>query len=289
MYDNQMIYPISIMANILKVSRAAFYKWEKNGKKQINAKIDPVLREMVNKVFKSSFCNYGRQRIKIALEKAPYNIVTTESKISTIMKLDGLIASKTGRPLDEIKEEDEDKVKDGKFANLLKDLNIIRPKQVLVTDITEITIPDLPRAWLCTFRDPFNGEIKGYKYGFNQKTSLVKEALEQALANFNIWERLGLIIHSDNGKQFLEVNLQDSILQQNIRWSNSRTYKSTDNAFAETWYSSMKTEFLNKEVWKNYDYLFYKLDQYIKWYNEERIITRLKTSPKKYIKLLSLL
>lgn len=271
-------FSIKIICKMLNISRAAYYNWIKNFNKNITNEYEPLLTKYVKKIFENSKQNYGRKRIKIALIKE--NIDISEFKISKIMKINGFVASKSGKPKSNAFKHKKQTV--GKFPNLLKGLSIIKKEQVLVTDITDISIANHKLgAWLCTFCNPYNGMIMGYAYAHHQKTVMIKRAFNQAIKNSRPFKNENpLIIHSDNGSQFLSTKFQTYVKKFNINWSNSRTYCSTDNAFAETWFSSMKTEFLKRKKWKNYQELFNELKQYIQWYNDERILTRLRMSPK---------
>lgn len=273
-------FAIKMICKMLNISRTAYYNWIKNFDKNINNEYEPLLTKYVKKIFEDSKQNYGRKIIKIALIKE--NIHISEFKINKIMKMNDFIASKSGKPKSSAIKCKKQTI--GKFPNLLKGLSIIKKEQVLVTDITDISISNHKLgAWLCTFRNPYDGMIMGYAYAHHQRTIMIKKAFNQAIKNIRFSKsRNPLIIHSDNGSQFLSKEFQAYVKKFNINWSNSRTYCSTDNAFAETWFSSMKTEFLRRKKWENYQKLFNELKKYIQWYNNERILIRLRMSPKSF-------
>lgn len=260
-------------------SHSAYYNWLKKPK-VTRQQFDSKTRSALLEAFYKSKRNYGRKRLKIVLEAQ--NIQISEYKIAKFMKLHKLQASKKGR--NKWTRKLTKQQLSGRFPNLLRDFVVTKPWQVLVTDITELPyFQNRRKAYLCTFRDPFHGQIVGYAIDKNQNAALVTSAFNSIKNKFPYQCLTGLIIHSDNGSQFLAKDFQEKMVALKIQWSNSRTYCSTDNAFAETWFASMKTELLKQNNFETLLDLYEGIKGYISWYNEKRIFTRLKMAPQEFI------
>ncbi|VEU81583.1 Integrase core domain [Mycoplasmopsis arginini] len=95
----------------------------------------------------------------------------------------------------------------------------------------------------------------------------------------------GLIFHSDQGWQYQMEEYRNILKQKNILQSMSRKGNCYDNCIIEIFFGTMKNE-----MFYGHEYEFNSLDEleqaihkYIKYYNEKRIITKLKgMTPKKY-------
>ena len=136
-----------------------------------------------------------------------------------------------------------------KHKNIIKNLNIERPEQVWVSDITYIGNRQNP-IYLSLVTDAYSKRIIGYDVSSSLEVSGSVKALKMAIKNRN-YSKDTLIHHSDRGLQYCS-NLYQNILQKNnIECSMTETYDPYANAVAERVNGILKREFL--------DYYGYKL------------------------------
>jgi len=129
-----------------------------------------------------------------------------------------------------------------KHPNRIKDLDISKPEQVWVSDITYIKTKQ-GYMYLSIITDAYSKKIVGYKLAENMKTENNIDALNMALNNRRYPKRK-LIHHSDRGFQYCS-NQYTSLLENNkIKISMTTKYDPYENAVAERVNGTLKNEFL---------------------------------------------
>ena len=126
--------------------------------------------------------------------------------------------------------------------NILKrDFYAIYPNQKYVGDITYIPTSE---GWiyLATFIDLYSRKIVGYSISDNMKTSLVNQALMMAIKRRN--PPKGVIWHTDRGSQYASYKHRDLCKKYGIIQSMSRKGNYWDNAVAESFFHTLKTELI---------------------------------------------
>jgi len=149
-----------------------------------------------------------------------------------------------------------------KYPNLIKDLNISRPEQVWVSDITYIRTG---QGWLylSLITDAYSKQIVGHQLSDNLKTVNCIYALKMAIRNRKYPDR-PLIHHSDRGFQYCSPDYIETLEKNNIGISMTTKHDPYENAVAERVNGTLKNEFdlgdrlpdrksaemeLNKAVW----------------------------------------
>ena len=93
----------------------------------------------------------------------------------------------------------------------------------------------------------------------------------------------GLILHSDQGWQYRHYGYRKRLKEHNITQSMSRKGNCLDNAVAENFFGIMKSELLYAEKFESPEAFIKALEEYIEYYNNKRIKSRLKgKSPVQY-------
>ncbi|KAA1243463.1 integrase core domain-containing protein, partial [Aquimarina sp. RZ0] len=82
----------------------------------------------------------------------------------------------------------------------------------------------------------------------------------------------GFIFHSDRGVQYTSTKVM-TLFNENIKITQSMSRKGNcwDNAVAESFFKTIKYEWLNRYKFNNQKQLYNAIDKYIKWYNTKRI------------------
>ena len=156
-----------------------------------------------------------------------------------------------------------------KHKNIIEKLNIERPEQVWVADITYIG-NRLNPVYLALITDAYSKKIVGYDISASLDASGCVRALKRAVKS-RYYGKDVLIHHSDRGLQYCSNEYQKILDKSNIKPSMTETYDPYANAVAERVNGILKTEFL--------DYYGYKLPlnlmktivkESITVYNQER-------------------
>ncbi len=170
----------------------------------------------------------------------------------------------------------------GKVApNIInRDFAAETPNQKWSTDVTQITL-DSTKLYLSPILDMFNGEIISYNISRSPNLGQVYDMLDKAFAKF---ERLnGLILHSDQGWQYQHHGYRKRLEEHNVIQSMSRKGNCLDNAMMENFFGIMKSELLYAQKFESEEAFITALEEYINYYNNKRIKSRLKgKSPVQY-------
>lgn len=170
----------------------------------------------------------------------------------------------------------------GKIApNIIdRDFTALAPNQKWATDVTQINIGST-KLYLSPILDMFNGEIISYNISQSPNLEQIYDMLDKAFARFDCLD--GLILHSDQGWQYQHYGYRKRLEEHNIIQSMSRKGNCLDNAMAENFFGIMKSELLYAEKFETPEAFMKALDEYIEYYNNKRIKSRLKgKSPVQY-------
>ena len=99
------------------------------------------------------------------------------------------------------------------------------------------------------------------------------DMMEQATPNMK-YRRL--VIHSDQGFQYQHIRFRKHLKKKKIKQSMSRKGNCLDNAVIEYFFGVVKTEFFYRQKFKSIDEFIKGLVEFIYYYNNERVITKLK-------------
>lgn len=155
------------------------------------------------------------------------------------------------------------------YPDLIKHLDVSRPNQVWVSDITYIRILD-KFCFLSLVTDSYNREIVGAYVGPTLETKHTIEALRQAYQKLNPEERTDLINHSDRGVQYASFMYTDELKSKGIKISMTENGDPKDNAIAERVNGILKQEFLNHYEFKTIDEVRQAVRQAVEFYNTQR-------------------
>lgn len=242
-------YSISRMARLLKVSRSGYYKWADQQDKKDKG-LDPKeiwrreLDEKILKFWNASDQTYGSPRITIDLrDEGIYVDRKTVAKAMRRLGIEGIsprswvpVTTIPGKPTHSIP----DRVK------RLFDTGELN--RVWMSDITYLRTGE---GWLylCAVRDGCSRRVLGWAMDPTQTTDLVEKALRMThTLRGEVPE--GLVFHADRGTQFTSDQLYQVCQELGIDQSMGRTGVCFDNAMAESFWSTLKTEFYDRRTWK---------------------------------------
>jgi putative transposase len=246
------------------VARSGFYRWRKRipGSRQ---KANERLLEHIKLAYADSRQTYGSPRITRQLLRQ--NIPCNEKRVARLMKING-IAARQKRPF-------RPRTTNGRHhevpaPNRLRELPApTQADQAWVADITYIwTLAGW--VYLAAVMDLCSRKIVGWFIGTSLETTLVKEALQQALAGRR--PAAGLLHHSDRGTQYASSAFQALLHFHQILPSMSGRGNCYDNAAMESFWSTLKGELIHRHQFLNLADVRSALFDYIEtFYNRKRL------------------
>lgn len=217
------------MCRVLEVSPSGYYAWLRRPASR-RQREDRRLKPKMEQHFQNSRKAYGSRRLGRA-------VGCSRSRARRLMRESGLVAKKTrqfrvsttdsqhGMPVAE---------------NLLdQDFTAESPDRVWVGDITQIRTLE---GWLylAVLIDLYSRRVVGWATSSSLETSLCRRALDSAVKARR--PEHGLIHHSDRGSQYASLEYQRQLSDLRFRCSMSGAGNCYDNAVAESFFDTLKTE-----------------------------------------------
>ena len=224
---------MTVLCKVMQVTRSGYYQWRKRScpvRHQMNQKLVPLVRE----IHKESKGTYGTRRMAKALREL--RIPCGRGRARTLMKMAGVAA----RQRRKFKVTTDSRHNLPVAPNLLaRDFTTSKPNEVWVSDITYVWTTE---GWLylAVILDLFSRQVVGWSMNNRITKNLVMKALRMAY-----WRRrpgAGTVFHSDRGSQYCSKAFQNLLKSYNMKSSMSRKGDCWDNAVAESFFGSLKTE-----------------------------------------------
>ena len=265
------------LLKLAEMARSTFYYYLKKYKSK-HDKYNKIKKEILN-IFNENKGRYGYRRITLELKNRGFNI--NHKTVSKLMNILGIKSIQ--RPK---RKYNSYQGNIGKIANnlLKRDFKADKPNQKWVTDVTEFKVHDR-KLYLSPIIDLFNGEIISYNLSKHPTFQQIIDMLEKAF--IKIKNNTNLILHSDQGWQYQMKTYQNMLKEKGIKQSMSRKGNCLDNSCAENFFGILKSElFYPKEKeYRNIEELEKDIKEYIEYYNNSRIKSKLKgMSPIQYRK-----
>ena len=265
-YRHKEQYSISEMCRFFNVSRSVYYGYV--SRIDIPAK-DMYLAEKIRECQDKCGKTYGYRRVHMWLERnGIYHNPKTILRVMQKYNLLSVVRRKKYRNYGEYLH---------RYPNLLnRDFKTERPNQKWVTDISYIKTGQ-GTLYLSVIRDLFDNSIVAYKTGTEQNINLVLSTIREAKKREKVTAELQL--HSDQGFQYTSHAYYRLTQSYGIIPSMSRRGNPYDNAMAENFFSILKTECIHRIKLQTYEDARLLIDEYIHFYNNERIQLKTKLTP----------
>jgi putative transposase len=225
-------YKVAWLCEALLVSRSGFYDWQERRRQPGLRQVENTrLRERIRHAFARSRQTYGSPRLARAL-----GCPGRRNRIARLMRSERLFA----RQRSKYRHATTDSRHGGPIApNRVQNLAVRRPDQVWVTDATGV-LTGQGWLYLVAVLDVCTRRVVGWAMSPSLDAPLVIAALRMALAQRR--PRGTLIVHSDRGSQFASAAYRQVLAQHGLLASMSRKGNCYDNAFIESFWSSLKYE-----------------------------------------------
>ena len=259
-------HSLELLLQIAQLPRSTFYYHVKHqeGDKYAREK------EEIQRIFHENKGRYGYRRVTTALRNSGFTL--NHKTVQRLMKEMGLVCRVRMKKYRSYKGEQ------GTVApNLLnREFTAEKPNQKWVTDVTEFRIFG-QKLYLSPIFDLYSGDIVTYTLSESPNLSMVITMLEQAFQK--IPNDTNLILHSDQGWHYRHKHYVAMLKEKGVRQSMSRKGNCYDNAVMENFFGHLKSELLYLQEFESLDHFKQELIDYIDYYNNRRIKTRLKGLP----------
>ena len=279
MKNNEAIYPVKKMAETLEVSRSSYYRWLTTGPSSHEVR-DNELLGIIKKIHEESRENYGSPRVKRRFVEL--DIPCSKKRIERIMKNNGIKGVQKSRFIVTT-----DSKHDYPIApNIVnRQFSVEQINTCWVSDITYIRTAE---GWLylSVIIDLFSRMIVGWSMAGHMRAELVIESLNMAVSHRK--PPAGLIFHSDRGIQYACGEFRDELQRHEMVQSMSRKGNCWDNACAESFFSTLKSEEVMRRKYRTRSEARFYIFEYIAvFYNRKRSHSFLDfLSPEKYESLM---
>ena len=172
------------------------------------------------------------------------------------------------------------------FPNILRDHCFpLVPRMGLSSDITYLRTGE-GFLYHCVIKDIVTGEVLGDHLADRMTKDLVKKAIRAMLARHTLEE--GCIFHGDRGSQYTSHEVRELLKQHGVCQSFSRVGMPADNAWAESFFATMKKELIHRTHYETKESVKAAVFEYTYcFYNVKRIQKRLGyISPNEYLRSL---
>jgi len=226
-------YSVSLACDLIECSRSSYYYQPKlKDETEVKSAIESVAAE---------WPTYGYRRVTKQLHRQEW--VVNKKRIQRLMREMGLQV-KIKRKARKTTNSEHDFPR---YPNLVQDLEIVRPDQVWVSDITYIRLR-CEFVYLAVIMDVFTRSIRGWHLGRGLDQSLTLIALDRALA-----EHAPEIHHSDQGIQYAATAYIQMLRSVNAEISMAESGEAWQNGYAERLIRTIKEEEVDLSDYDDYN------------------------------------
>ena len=263
MAAHEQEFSLKRMSKVLRVSRSGYYAWKGRSPSRREQANEALLAE-IRVVHQKSRKTYGSPRIHAYLRRKGH--FCGRNRVAHLMQKNQIVARKANRYHPRTTQQHPG---DRIAPNLLnREFSAAFPNQKWVSDITYIGTAE---GWLylAVVLDLYSRCVVGWAMGEQMDTGLVEGAFQMALLNRQ--PSAGLLHHSDRGSQYTSAEYRDQLADLQCQVSMSRTGNCYDNAVAESFFATLKTECANT-LFKNKAEASTAIFEFIEgWYNRQRL------------------
>nr|WP_204116209.1 IS3 family transposase [Escherichia coli] len=266
-------YGVGPLCSELHIAPSTYYHCQQQrhhpDKRSARAQRDDWLKREIRRVYDENHQVYGARKVWRQLLREGIRVARcTVARLMAVMRLAGVLRGKKVRTTVSRKT-----VAAGDRVN--RQFVAERPDQLWVADFTYVSTWQ-GFVYVAFIIDVFAGYIVGWRVSSSMETTLVLDALEQAL-----WARRpsGTIHHSDKGSQYVSLAYTQRLKEAGLLASTGSTGDSYDNAMAESINGLYKAEVIHRKSWKNRAEVELATLTWVDWYNNRRLLERLGHTP----------
>lgn len=250
------------MCKHLKVTAGGFYAWQSRKPSQRDLD-DAALSQRIQDIHAASRGIYGSPRVMHSLRQQGHAV--GQRRVARLMRT----ACVQGRSARLYRRS---RVKQRAFfksiPNRQRHIEPARVDQVWVGDVTYLKVNGQWR-YLAVVMDKFSRRILGWSLSSQRDAALTTTALNHALRKRR--PQAGLFLHTDRGIEYAALNYRAALAQHGLVQSMNRPGRMNDNAHMESFFHSLKTEYLYGKRFDTDAQLRLTLLSYLQFYNHTRL------------------
>jgi len=257
-------YPIKDVCAALRVPRSSYYAWRNRLPSPRQAE-NERLRKTLAELFEANRRVYGSPRLTVCLRRKGF--LCSRNRVARHLRVLRLKARQ--------KRAFKPKTTDANHPHpIARNWLAVAPKPPAVNRVwvSDITYVFTAQGWLylAAVMDLYSRKIVGWATSHSLETSLVKGALQQALVDRR--PPAGLLHHSDRGVQYASSAYRALLHSCQIQPSMSGRGNCYDNAAMESFWSTLKTEWLHQKNFQTHQEARSAVFDYIEtFYNPKRL------------------
>jgi len=266
-------FGVEPICRTLGVSASAYYE-RATGKRSARRLEDERLLGLIREIHAANYFAYGSWRIWKALLRAGEQV--GRGRVERLMRSNGIQGAKRrGKPW-RTTYPSQDAYRPADLVE--RDFAASRPDELWFADFTYL------RCWegvvyFAFVIDAYSRAIVGWQFAAHMRTDLVLDALRMALTLRGAGADVALVHHSDAGSQYLSYDYSQTLDDHGVQASIGTVGDAYDNAAAESFVDSFKTELIRDRIWQSRSQLELAVVEYVAWFNNERLHTSLGGVP----------
>ncbi|CAA9451893.1 MAG: Mobile element protein [uncultured Rubrobacteraceae bacterium] len=269
-------YPVTALCRMLGVSKSGYYAWRSRPPSERRRR-DALLIEKIRQIHSRSRETYGYPRVHAELRSL--GVRCERRRVARLTRAEGLWGCVRGKKRRTTRRDP----RAAPAPDLLRgDFVAAQPNRVWLADITYVPTRG-GFLYLAFILDVHSRRIVGWSMDSHMGTELVVGALEMA-----VWRRkpsAGLLVHhSDRGVQYTAISFGKRLEEVGIVPSMGRTGTALDNAMAESFIATLKTELVHRRRFPDREVARSAIFEYLEgFYNRRRLHSALSyRSPMSY-------
>jgi putative transposase len=256
-------HPVPLLCRVLGVSRSGYYAWRSRPPSE-RARCDAMLSEKIETIHRNSRATYGAPRIHAELRSL--GIRCGRKRVARLMRRAGLRGCLRGRRMRTTHRKALQQAAAPDLVN--RNFAAEEPDRLWVADITYVR-SGAGFLYLAFILDAYSRKIVGWSMATHLRSELVIDALRMAIARRK--PAPGLVHHSDRGVQYTSLSFGKKLEDEGLVPSMGRVGTAYDNALAESFVATLKTELLYQNCWPTRQVARTAVFEYIEcFYNSRR-------------------
>lgn len=258
-------FGVEPICRALGVSASA-YRQRATGERSERRVADEQLLAVIKTTHAVNYCAYGYRKMWLALRRA--GVQVGRDRVKRLMRAHAIQGAKRrGKPW-RTTIADPSATRSPDLVN--RDFTATRPDELWVADFTYL------RCWegvvfFSFVIDVFSRRIVGWQFAGHMRTGLVSDALRMALTRRHSGADVKLVHHSDAGSQYTSAAFQEVLDDHHVCGSIGSVGDAYDNAMAESFVDTFKTELIADRVWRTQTQLELAIVEWVAWFNNDRL------------------
>lgn len=266
-------FGVELICRTLEVSASAYYQ-RASGERSARSREDERLTAKLRTVFAENYECYGVRRMHAALVRDGEQ--AGRDRVTRLMRAAGIRGAKRrGKPW---RTTIGDPTAPKRPDLVQRDFTARAPDRLWVGDFTYLRTWQ-GRVFFSFVIDVYSRMIVGWQLTTHMRTDLVLDALRMALATREPGADFTLISHSDQGSQYVSEDYTQLLDDAKVLASVGSVGDAYDNALAESFVDSFKTELIKDRVWHSNTRLELAIMQYVAWFNTRRLHSSIGNRP----------